>query len=69
MAMELFPMFLGIWALALLAGAHFFAERDIAFGQDLPEPAAWSVRLAYIAATGGVSLVVLWLAAEFLIGA
>jgi hypothetical protein len=67
--MELFPVFLGIWVLALLAGAHFFAERDIAFGEELPERAAWSVRLAYIAATGGASLVVLWLAAEFLIGA
>jgi len=61
-------MFLGVWAFALLAGAHFFAERDIGFGQDLPEPAAWSVRLAYIAATGGGSLVVLWLAAELLTG-
>jgi hypothetical protein len=60
-------LFLAVWLLTLLAGEHLLASRGIVLGQDLPDAAAWSIRVAYFAATGCVAILLLWIAADVLL--
>lgn len=64
--MSLLTLFLALWLLTLLAGEHLLANRGIVLGQDLPQAAAWSIRFAYFAGTGGVAILFLWLGADAL---
>jgi hypothetical protein len=65
--MSLLTMFLALWLLTLLGGEHFLANRGIVLGQDLPQAAAWSIRVGYFAGTGGAAFLFLWLAVDALI--
>ncbi len=64
--MLLLTLFLALWLLTLLAGDHLLANRGIVLGQDLPQAAAWSIRFAYFAGTGGVAILFLWLGVDAL---
>ena len=65
--MSLFALFLVVWMLTLLAGEHLLANRGIVLGQGMPYAAAWSIRFAYFAATGGVAVLFLWFVADIVI--
>jgi hypothetical protein len=65
--MSLFTLFLALWLLTLLAGAHLLANRGIVLGQDLPQAAAWLVRFGYFTGTGGAAFLFLWLGADALV--
>ena len=62
--MSLLTPFLGLWLVTLLAGEHLLANRGIVLGQDLPQAAAWLIRVGYFAGTGCVAFAFLALAVD-----
>ena len=64
--MSLLTPFLGLWLLTLLVGEHLLADRGIVLGQDMPQAAAWLVRVGYFAGTGCAAFLFLWVGADAL---
>jgi len=59
-------LFLALWLLTLLGGEHLLANRGIVLGQDMPQAAAWLIRVGYFAGTGCAAFLFLWLGADAL---
>jgi hypothetical protein len=65
--MSLLTLFVALWLLTMLAGEHLLANRGIVLGQDLPRGDALLIRFGYLAGTGGVAILFLWLGADALV--